>query len=74
MHNPEITGRKMSAGAAGVAPLAHSVNDACALLGISRAHFYVLVGRGEIRLVKLGNKSVVPTSEILRVLGEQEAA
>lgn len=67
MSNPEVTGRKMGAEAAGMKPAAYSVNETCALLRISRAHFYNLVKRGEMRLVKLGNKSIVPASEIARV-------
>jgi excisionase family DNA binding protein len=49
---------------------ARRVNDACAALGISRSHLYGLAARGEIRLVRIGHRTLVPESEIDRLLGE----
>ena len=73
--NPEVTGRK-----AGNAPLrcpadtlkprARRINDACAALGVSRSHLYNLAGEGKLRLVRIGNRTVVPELEIDRLLGE----
>lgn len=68
---PEVTGKKAGSFASSpVEPMALSINDACAALGISRSHIYVLMNRGDLRLVKLGRKSVVPRAEIRRLLGE----
>jgi excisionase family DNA binding protein len=49
---------------------ARRINPACGALGISRSHLYALAKRGRIRLVRLGGRTVVPESEIERVLRE----
>jgi hypothetical protein len=52
-------------------PVAMKVDDFRRLIGgISRSHFYQLVARRKIRVVKLGNRTVVPISEAKRLLGE----
>lgn len=40
-------------------PVAYSVSDALKLVGISRTKFYALVGTGEIKVRKIGNRSIV---------------
>jgi excisionase family DNA binding protein len=64
---PEVTGKKTGE-ATGFAPIAYRVNDACRLLSISRSHLYDLVAEGKVRLVKIGNRSLVPASEIARLV------
>jgi excisionase family DNA binding protein len=51
-------------------PDAWRVNDALRQLSISRATLYKLIGSGEIRLVKIGGRSLIPDSEIRRLIGE----
>jgi excisionase family DNA binding protein len=34
--------------------------DACRFLGLGRSKFYELVGRGEIEVVKVGTRTLVP--------------
>lgn len=51
-------------------PRARHVNDACKILQISRSHLYAMASKGMIRLVRIGNRTVVPKSEIDRILGE----
>lgn len=46
------------------------VKEFCDAVRISRSHFYELVKRGEIRVVKLGDRTLVPDSERARLLGE----
>jgi predicted DNA-binding transcriptional regulator AlpA len=48
-----------------------SVPDAAQVLGISRAHAYALAKRGElgVRVLRLGNRFVVPTAELRREVG-----
>jgi excisionase family DNA binding protein len=46
-----------------------SVADACQHLSISHSYFYMLVKRGDLTPVKLGRRTLVPRSEIERVLG-----
>jgi excisionase family DNA binding protein len=47
--------------------VAWRVNDACAALGISRSHLYVLARGGKLRIVKIGNRSVVPDEDVQRL-------
>lgn len=50
---------------------AYPLDEAGRLLGgISRGTFYNMRDRGEIRLVKLGRRTLVPASEIRRLAGE----
>ena len=45
-------------------PLAMTVDDFRRRLGgISRSHFYAMVSKNKIRVVKLGNRTLVPMSE-----------
>ncbi|MDR3474055.1 MAG: excisionase family DNA-binding protein [Devosia sp.] len=37
-----------------------SVREFCVRNGISRAHFYNLVQRGDLRFVKVGGKTLIP--------------
>ncbi len=50
-------------------PLAYSVKDACALLGISRSHFYKLRKKDALRAPKAGGRTIVPASEVRRLAG-----
>lgn len=54
--------------------LAYRVNETAATLGVCKAHIYNLITRGELRAVKIGNSTRIPASELLRLLGESEAA
>jgi excisionase family DNA binding protein len=40
-------------------PLAHSVSDAAALIGISRSSLYLLIARGEIPIAKVGSRTLI---------------
>lgn len=51
-------------------PRARRINDAVKALGICRATIYVMAKRGELRLVRVGGRTLVPESEIDRLLGE----
>jgi hypothetical protein len=54
-----------------LSPLAMKVDDFRRLMGgISRSHFYQLVAQQKIRVVKLGNRTIVPISEAKRLLEE----
>ena len=50
------------------------LSDAAKVLSISRAHAYALAKRGElgVRVLRLGNRWVVPTAELRRVVGLDE--
>ncbi len=51
-------------------PDAWRINDALRQLSVSRATLYKLVNKGEIRLVRIGGRSLIPDSEIRRLLEE----
>jgi hypothetical protein len=54
-------------------PLAMRVDDFRRRMGgISRSHFYELVARNEIRVIKLGYRTLVPVSEAERLLAAPE--
>lgn len=49
---------------------AYPLDEARQLLGgCSRTHLYNMRDRGEIRLVKLGRRTLVPADEIRRLVG-----
>ena len=51
-----------------VRPAGFTPREAAEQLSISRSHLYNLISRGEIRVVKVGRRTVVPAVEIDRVL------
>jgi excisionase family DNA binding protein len=69
----EFTGPRAGNSAIGESaarPRARRVNDACKALSISRSHLYNMAAKGEIRLIHIGNRTLVPETEIDRLLGE----
>lgn len=55
------------------APLAHSVSEACKRLGIGRTKLYQLIDAQEIRPFKIGVKTLIPESELRRVIDTRMA-
>ena len=51
-----------------VEPIAMRVPDACRYLGIGRSTLYVLIGKGEIEVVKMGAATLVLTSSLRSVV------
>lgn len=51
-------------------PRAHPIPEFAALARCSQAHIWNLIRRGEIRAVKLGRRTLIPASELNRLLGE----
>ena len=51
-----------------------SIPVACERLGIGRSLIYRLIERGELRAVKLGTRTLIPVSEIARLLEPPAAA
>jgi predicted site-specific integrase-resolvase len=49
-------------------PKARRVADACSALGISRATLYKLSLQGKVKLVKIAGRTVVPETEIDRLV------
>lgn len=55
-------------------PLAYRVQDACYALGIGRTSFYELVKTGELTLIKIAGRTLVPRSELERLTRVDRAA
>ncbi|HEY1878455.1 MAG TPA: helix-turn-helix domain-containing protein [Caulobacteraceae bacterium] len=50
-------------------PMVYSVPEALAMLGICRSTFYRQVRRGNLRLSKIGARTVVQRHELERLIG-----
>lgn len=53
---------------------AFPVNDACHALGIRRTSLYELAKTGQIKLIKIAGRTLVPRSEIERLTSVDDAA
>jgi excisionase family DNA binding protein len=53
---------------------AYRISDACVALGIGRTSLYELVKSGELRLIKLAGRTLVPRSELERLTRIDDAA
>lgn len=60
----ETTGKKSGS----LQPVAYTITNACQLLSISRSTLYLLASRGELRLIKVAGRTLVPASEISRLV------
>jgi len=52
-------------------PLANTINDSCIRLGIGRTLMYALIKQGKLRSIKLGTRTLIPESELQRLIAEQ---
>ena len=44
--------------------LSYTVKEVCKLVGISAATLYLVLGRGELKAVKLGNKTLILAKDL----------
>ena len=51
-----------------IEPIALRVPEACRYLGIGRSTLYVLIGEGEVEVIKLGSSTLVLTVSLARQL------
>jgi excisionase family DNA binding protein len=56
--------------ARGSTPAGYSIVETARRLSVSRSHVYRLISEGRLRRVKLGARSIVPASEIDRLMVE----
>ncbi|CDO36026.1 helix-turn-helix domain-containing protein [Novosphingobium sp. KN65.2] len=54
--------------------LAMTVNEACIALSLGRSSIQKLINTGQLRAVKIGGSTRIPTSSIRKLIGEGEAA
>ena len=52
--------------------LVYTVSEAGEMLGISRAFAYELVARGELPVIKLGRRRLVPKAGLLALVAQAE--
>ena len=53
---------------------AYPVKDACFALGIKRTSLYELAKTGQLKLIKIAGRTLVPRSEIERLTSVEPAA
>jgi excisionase family DNA binding protein len=52
-------------------PVANTIPTACNRLGIGRTLLYDLLKQGKLKSIKLGNRTLIPESELQRLIAEQ---
>jgi excisionase family DNA binding protein len=50
-------------------PLTVRVRDACRMTGIGRSKLYELIASGDIRTIKVGSITLIPTASLEQFLG-----
>lgn len=56
------------------APLAHRVPDACNRIGVGKSTLYELIQAGEIKPLKIGSRTLIPESELQKLLAKRMEA
>jgi excisionase family DNA binding protein len=51
--------------------LASSVPEACRRIGIGRTMFYELVKHGDVRVIRIGSRTLVPESELQKLVASR---
>ena len=51
-----------------IAPITMRVPQACRYLGIGRSTLYVLIGKGEVEVIKLGSSTLVLTASLHKLV------
>lgn len=58
---------------AAIEPLSYPINDACAALGVGRTKLYELCKTNQLKLVKVGKRSLI-TASSLKAVAEEGAS
>ena len=56
------------ASSANALPITVRINEACRLTGIGRSKLYELIQAGEIKIIKVGSITLVPTESLVTFL------
>lgn len=56
------------------APLAHRIPDACNRIGVGKSTLYELIQAGEIKPLKIGSRTLIPESELQKLLAKRMEA
>jgi len=70
MNSSSPDNKKPQAGDVPPRRLAYPINEGCQLGGFSRSHLYALAAAGKVRLIKVGNRRLLPASELERLTSE----
>jgi len=65
--NLGVTGRKTDK-ASNPVPMGLSVTNFAKTMGLSRTLVYSLIGSGTVKTIKLGDRRIIPASEVTRLL------
>jgi len=57
-----------------IRPLAHQLQSAVRLTGISRSQLYELIKRGELPIVKVGRRTLIADDDLRSLLGRHRIA
>lgn len=50
------------------APLAYSINEASRATSLGRTRLYQLIGSGQLKAVKIGNRTLIPAHALHKLL------
>jgi excisionase family DNA binding protein len=53
-------------------PIAMSPRDAATSIGVSRSTLYRLIDSGQLRTVKIGRRTLIPSSSLLALIDDSE--
>ena len=68
--NPAILNQKLAT----AGKLAYRVDEACHALGIGRTSLYSLVKTGDLKLIRVAGRSLIPRSELERLTSVDRTA
>lgn len=57
-----------------IAPLAHRIPEACQRIGLGRSSLYELIKSGHLKTVRIAGRTLVPESELQRLVADAKAA
>jgi len=72
-NNPNAPQQSKSKQAHAVERRGYSVKEACEVLGCSESHGWKMLKNGQLKGVSLGRRTIIPVSEIERVLSGHAA-
>ena len=57
-----------------ITPLTLRIEDACRAIGLGKTRLYSLIKEGKIRPVKIGGRTLIPRTELERLVAESQVA
>ena len=55
-------------------PISVNIDEACRLVGVRRSTIYKLVNDNKLRLVKIRRRSVIPFSDLEKLIADEKRA